>query len=125
MHGYQVAPEVVHEVIDGEVVIIHLGTGVYYSVQRAGVAMWEGAAAGATAERIAQVARAEADGFLAELEREGLIVRTGEGDEAWQPTDGAPDGGAPRLERFTDMEDLLLLDPVHEVDSGGWPHAAP
>lgn len=26
------------------------------------------------------------------------------------------------LEKFTDMEDLLLLDPIHEVDvAAGWP----
>jgi hypothetical protein len=31
----------------------------------------------------------------------------------------------PLLEKFTDMEDLLLLDPVHEVDGRGWPHPAP
>ena len=29
---------------------------------------------------------------------------------------------APRLETFTDMQHLILLDPVHEVDEGqGWP----
>jgi hypothetical protein len=31
----------------------------------------------------------------------------------------------PALEGFTDLEDLLLLDPVHEVEpSRGWPYAA-
>jgi hypothetical protein len=32
---------------------------------------------------------------------------------------------APRLERYTDMQEIILLDPVHKVDSQGWPHAAP
>ncbi|MCU1244771.1 MAG: hypothetical protein JWN02_681, partial [Acidobacteria bacterium] len=31
----------------------------------------------------------------------------------------------PRLERYTDMQEIILLDPVHKVDSQGWPHAAP
>ena len=29
----------------------------------------------------------------------------------------------PTLEKYTDMQDLVLLDPVHEVDERGWPHA--
>ena len=28
----------------------------------------------------------------------------------------------PQIERFTDMQELLLLDPIHEVDDTGWPH---
>ena len=31
---------------------------------------------------------------------------------------------APKLETYTDMQDIILLDPVHKVDSRGWPHAA-
>jgi hypothetical protein len=29
---------------------------------------------------------------------------------------------APVLEKFTDMEAMLLLDPVHDVDEKGWPN---
>jgi hypothetical protein len=25
------------------------------------------------------------------------------------------------LNKYTDMQDLLLLDPIHEVDAAGWP----
>ncbi|HEY9704008.1 MAG TPA: PqqD family protein, partial [Allocoleopsis sp.] len=28
----------------------------------------------------------------------------------------------PLLEKYTDMQDLLLLDPIHEVDEIGWPN---
>jgi hypothetical protein len=31
---------------------------------------------------------------------------------------------APTLEVFTDMQDLLLFDPIHEVGPEGWPYAA-
>ncbi|MCA1554989.1 MAG: PqqD family protein, partial [Chloroflexi bacterium] len=27
----------------------------------------------------------------------------------------------PSLQRFTDMQDILLVDPIHEVDESGWP----
>jgi hypothetical protein len=28
----------------------------------------------------------------------------------------------PLVEHFTDMQDLLLLDPIHDVSEEGWPH---
>jgi hypothetical protein len=31
----------------------------------------------------------------------------------------------PVLQKYSDMQDLLLLDPIHEVDETGWPHALP
>jgi hypothetical protein len=27
----------------------------------------------------------------------------------------------PLLRKYTDMRDLLLLDPIHDVDEQGWP----
>ena len=32
---------------------------------------------------------------------------------------------APVLHKYTDMEDLLLLDPIHDVDESGWPNTNP
>jgi hypothetical protein len=31
---------------------------------------------------------------------------------------------SPVLEKFSDLQELLLLDPIHEVDEEGWPHKA-
>jgi hypothetical protein len=28
----------------------------------------------------------------------------------------------PVLQKYTDMEDMLLLDPIHDVDETGWPN---
>jgi len=42
------------------------------------------------------------------------------------PTADRPPFVKPILQKYTDMADLLLLDPIHEVDAGqGWPHPAP
>ena len=30
---------------------------------------------------------------------------------------------APAVQKYDDLEDLLLLDPIHEVDEAGWPVA--
>jgi hypothetical protein len=48
-----------------------------------------------------------------------------------EPTEeGSPNGHGhrafepPLLEKFDDLQDLILLDPVHEVlEEEGWPHA--
>ena len=58
-----------------------------------------------------------------------LVARSENGDG--EPAASAPVEATerapfvtPRLERYTDMQDIILLDPVHKVDSQGWPHAA-
>ena len=55
---------IVHETLDGEVVIINLKTGTYYSLQGPGAAVWEALVAGATppalASRLAEAASIDA-----------------------------------------------------------------
>jgi len=41
------------------------------------------------------------------------------------PPAGRPPFVKPILQKYTDMADLLLLDPIHEVGEQGWPHPAP
>jgi hypothetical protein len=42
------------------------------------------------------------------------------GAAAVAQTNGRP-YSPPKLSAYTDMQELLLLDPVHEVDDAGWP----
>jgi hypothetical protein len=137
------APQVIHESIDGEVILIDLGTGSYYSLKGAGAEIWDALdrAGAATAPELADalVARydvgrteleAAIDGLLTELSDEGLVVGASDRDKVQSPSrvDGAEANvtfEAPRLEKFTDMQDLVLLDPVHEVDATGWPQRRP
>lgn len=133
-------PQVIHETIDGEVVIINLETGNYYSLRGTGAFVWEGIVAGVGATAIADGLVTAFDGldaapdlsaFLTSLEREGLVARSTEPDGAPPPpaaSANAPRGAyaPPALEGFTDMQDLILLDPVHEVDETfGWPRTKP
>ncbi len=121
-----------------EVVVANFLSGVYYSLLGSAAQVWEGLAAGLPLARVSdEVAAvggvdpaafaAAAQKLVADLVDEGLLLE-GEGTETvdWSPI--PPDGGRydlPILERFTDMQDLLLLDPVHDVDEMGWPHAGP
>lgn len=132
------APDVIAETIEGEVMVMNLRQGVYYSVTGAGAAAWPalvgGASADVLADGIAQgyrvdAMRVEADlaGFLTRLLDERVLR-----ERAAAPTDVAaidlpmavsyPGFG---YERFDDMQAMLIIDPVHEVGEFGWPQAAP
>ncbi len=132
-------PTVISETIDGEVVVINLASGTYYSLKNSAAAIWSGIEQTARLSYIADMLRANFDVGVAEAEaavldlvtklhEEGLVRPAGEVRELVSP--GALTNGAlkaapfilPTLERFTDMEAMLLLDPVHDVDEEGWPH---
>jgi Coenzyme PQQ synthesis protein D (PqqD) len=132
-------PEVVGSVVDGEVVAINLDTGSYYNISGAGVDVWAAVERAASAHEVAarlahrfgmpadEIAIAVA-GFMEELLAEALIRPADAGATGAEPSaDDVPSDSQvafspPVLEKFTDMEDLLLVDPVHDVTDRGWPH---
>ena len=130
------APVVAGEIIDGEAIILHLPRGHYYSSDGSGAFIWAAVElripAADIASRLAEafaIAPAEAEAavkqFLDDLAGHDLVRPCGAGKT---PGDAAalPEGGVyapPRLEIYTDMQDLLLLDPIHDVDAAGWPVA--
>jgi Coenzyme PQQ synthesis protein D (PqqD) len=135
------SPNVIHETIEGEVILIDLKTGTYYSLRDAGAAVWQAIEQGAGEDGIAAELRSRysaSEGeihdavrqLLGELEREGL-VRADEAEPGAVTPPVSANGAArlpfaaPVLEKHTDMQDLILLDPVHEVGAAGWPHPAP
>ena len=139
------APQVIHEAIEGEVIIINLETGNYYSLKGSGASIWEvlhnstaidlEGVVDALAPRF-DTPRAELEAalgrFVDELSAEGLLVGADAADEPDTPRAAiSADGAAkqafeqPVLEKYTDMQDLVLLDPVHEVDEAGWPQQRP
>jgi Coenzyme PQQ synthesis protein D (PqqD) len=129
-----------HETIEGEVILINLDTGTYYSLRETGADVWRGveesAAEGEIVAALAETYGAAADevapsvaALLDSLEREQLIAPAEEptsfGAFELSEREETRSFRAPVLEKHTDMQDLILLDPVHEVDARGWPHAAP
>jgi hypothetical protein len=129
-------PKIVFEASEDEVVIVNLDTGSYYTVDQGGARIWSLLIRGL---RVAEIAdyferanpghvpdvRSTVAGFVEELKAEGLI-RIATDDVPNTMTDppgvAGPTFEPPRLLKFTDMESLLLLDPVHEVDESGWPN---
>src|SRR5919197_3703120 len=125
------SPNVIHETIEGEVILIDLKTGTYYSLRDSGAAVWQAIEQGAGEDGIAVELQARYDAsdeqireavrqLLAQLEGEGLIrADEGEAEPAAAPSasgngDARLPFAAPVLEKHTDMQDLILLDPVHE-----------
>ncbi|WP_017718243.1 PqqD family protein [Kamptonema formosum] len=140
------SPKVVHEIIDGEVVIVHLVKGHYYSLVKTGAEIWSGIERGISRSELVEEMVRRYDGEPADIEKavnnmieqlqeEELIAvaQTEEPDSATVAA-GAIEAKAnpeklsfepPKLDKYTDMEDLLLLDPIHEVDETGWPNVKP
>ena len=121
-----------------EVIPANFVRGVYYSLLGPAAQIWEGLVAGVPLDRVvaevSALSDAEPAAFAAAttslveaLLAEGLLVEGPPAEEkAWQAVAGSEGQyGLPTLERFTDMEDLLLLDPVHDVEEMGWPHVNP
>ncbi|MBD2603490.1 PqqD family protein [Scytonema hofmannii FACHB-248] len=136
-------PQVVCEMIDGEVVIVHLEKGYYYSLLKTGADVWSKIERRIDSHSLIQEMTQAYDGsaeeiataieeFLENLQREELIiadstmesVNTDNNIKEIAEITNKPRFQKPMLEKFTDMEDLLLLDPIHEVDvEAGWPNA--
>jgi Coenzyme PQQ synthesis protein D (PqqD) len=131
-------PTVISETIEGETIIIHLGTGTYYSLEGSGADVWSALESSATAQEIAERLAAQYDvesdaalsaveSVLTDLSTEEL-VRQADGERVSVLEPAAPvaereEFMPPKLARYTDMQDIILLDPVHEVDERGWPYA--
>jgi len=127
--------------IGGEIVAINLESGHYFSLRltardlfvlwAAGVSLGDASALVRAGQHdapddLGTGATGAVPSFAEELLAAGLI----EVDPVGSPRTTDADAPAvdhpyapPQLETYTDLEDLMLLDPVHDVDADGWPHA--
>ena len=127
--------DIVLEAFQDESIAVNLSVGRYYSLSLVGAEIYDlltqGCALEAVVEHLAH--RYDEDpaviddavrDFTARLLEEGLIVAAPE-EDAGSPLP-APERSSvgfstPTMSVYTDMEDLLLLDPIHDVDETGWP----
>lgn len=135
-------PEVIHEQFEDEYVIVNLKTGSYYSLSGSAPIIWDAIANGATGSEIVQAVSTAFTGenssiqagvqeILTAMESEGLVVADPTLQDS-RPARTASEDRVPRplfskpvLEKYTDMQELLLLDPIHQVDESGWPSKLP
>jgi hypothetical protein len=133
-------PDVIHQLIDREVVIVDLRNGSYYSVSESGGTAWlafgsDGASFDDVATLLttlyaipADVAARDLRAFINELTTRDLLVSCplSQGAiDAAPPATPTATYSPPALQSYNDLQELFLLDPVHEVDAAaGWPHVA-
>jgi Coenzyme PQQ synthesis protein D (PqqD) len=134
------ATRIINETIEGEVVMIDLVSGNYYTLDDVGTEIWALLERGCSRDAIVAAIEERYEGeratieesvggFLDDLERDELILQS-DVDESTSPRPAlnGPGEGAPfrppKLEKYTDMQDLILLDPVHEVGERGWPYTS-
>lgn len=140
------APHVVSETIDGESIVINLQNGCYYSLRETATEIWSLVGplgcAGAIAARLARrypdagpVVADQVSAFIGRLCGEGLLVEvSGDDDGAVPPREvtrddqdgiARPAFAPPAFDKYNDLQELLLADPIHEVGEGGWPTQLP
>lgn len=130
--------DIAHEIIEGEAIIIHFSTGSYYSLNGVAAKVWSWIEAGATYEELTGVfqnlspdQQLEIRGFLDGLVNEGLLIASDEMISIARKADSFPLPSiipfeVPRFDKYNDMQNLLLSDPIHEVDDQrGWPDLPP
>lgn len=130
------APAVVGEVIDHEAIVVNLKTGIYYSFNETASEIWSLIQQNASVQEIihwmserypdfSNSISAEVDSFLQSLNNENLVLFSNPTLEKPQVPAHAEQGVfvKPAFERYSEMANLLLLDPIHDVDEEGWPHA--
>lgn len=134
-------PNVIWELIERDIIAINLDNGYYYDISGLSAPIWLMIENGLNYEDIlkavalhyqktVQEVTPDVNFFLCTLEEESLIVRLD------SPVDCSPSHAhsidmahlsyhRPELKKYTDMENLLLIDPIHEVDEHGWPNRYP
>ncbi len=129
---------VVSEIIDEEAIIMDLTDGTYFSSDGPGAVIWDGIVCGFEAAQIKQRVRrafsvdpaelnVDFENFVATLLANRLV------DVAREITPLSVDWSMPLsadrlgyeppiLNRYDDLQNLALLDPIHDVEEAGWPN---
>ena len=105
----QKSPFIMSDTIDDMVIVIHINTGAYYSLTKIGGELWNKIEEGSH-----DFTDTEIQNIKAFVKEEILFVE--------DPLDEYPENEFEIVGmKFTDMEEMLMGDPIHEVDWQGWP----
>ena len=129
-------PRVISENIDGELILVHMEKGTYYSTDEVGAELWRLIEMGCRVSDMFDALHSQYDAgpeqianaistFLTRLRDEDLITidETPGANAApkWALSDVRRAFRMPELHSYRDMQDMLSLDPIHDVEAAGWP----
>lgn len=129
-------PNVSAELFDNEVLAINLSSGHYYSMRLSAVPFWLLISNGHTLDyAVAEISKCYdveesivKDDFVTLLDQliQSQLIKERNPELAPLPAEYKESCTGkyekPAFENYTDMKDLILLDPIHEVDVIGWPN---
>ena len=134
------SPQVIFENIDGELILVHMENGAYYTTDEVGAALWDLIETRYTLSEIQEGLASQFEAgpeeieaatlsFIARLIEEDLILREAPTGDRTPPRRPLPickrPFRTPSLESYRDMQDMLALDPIHDVEAAGWPVPRP
>jgi hypothetical protein len=126
----KIKSKVVSDQFDGEVVVVNLESGAYYSLRETAQEIWSLLENNITRSgvfnsfsNLTDIEKLEVESYLDFLLSEGLIeeneTEVGEGSSSQLIFVGLT------ISKFDDMSNLIMIDPIHEADEEkGWPHKA-
>ena len=123
------------EKFENESVIVNLNIGNYYNVRNIGSNIWESLQEGASISKLitdlaefykidSTTITNDINNFVNLLKEEKLIIdHTNDNNYKIDLTTLPKDYTSPKLEVFSDLQEMFLLDPVHDADNKlGWPY---
>ena len=120
------------DITDGIAIVINSETGIYYGMNTLGSAVLENIINGASTENILKALKAlpnvpsdmetKLNAFVEELKAKELVIEGGDGSgEANISAEAVADGFDLTVDEYSDAQELLLADPIHEVkEDTGW-----
>jgi len=130
MPAFQLASnDVTYQLLDGEVVAIHFTKGTYHSFRGAAAIAFDALATGTESQDLTRLfvdapvgAGEELAAIVAKSVEAGLLAVSTTTTSA---ADRSPTSWTtPFFETYTDMQQLLLADPIHDVGDAAWPRVA-
>ncbi len=126
---------IINDIFGEEVVLVNLESGVYYSLRSSATQIWKRIINQYSIEEIVNdlkvIYQADQKELSIEVQQfiqsllEKKIIKASDFDNKIN-VESSPEiekvaFSSPLIETFSDMQEILLLDPVHDVDKAGWP----